>query len=187
MWLSLCILSWCCFSHSVRQIFWSRYGWKPWEQAGDWDKWAGTIALAWSARCSWASLQYANCPVYSLLVTVGLGDRITFTIAAVLPSHTQAFPHIHPHTHAQPGSSQWAIVPWWSFFFSPFFFKWPVLFAHLVCLSLRDRISLPRSLPLAVWPPSWGRVTCSLLAWQSASPSPPAASTCWPPTANRLG
>lgn len=97
MWLSLCILSWCCLSHSVRQIFWSRYGWKPWEQAGDWDKWAGTIALAWSARCSWASLQYANCPVYSLLVTVGLGDRITFTIAAVLPSHTHR--HFHTYTH----------------------------------------------------------------------------------------
>lgn len=146
----------------------------------------GTIVLAWSAWCCWPGLQYVNCPVFSPLVTVGLGDRITFTIAAVLPlPHTQAFPHIRPHAHAQTGNTQWTIVPCWS--------KKKkknmaccFLFVHLVCLLLTDHIPLLPSLPLAVWRPSWGRVTCSLLAWQSALPSRPAASTCWPPTANRL-
>lgn len=56
---------------------------------------------------------------------------------------------------------------------------------HLVSLLLMDHIPVLGSLPLAVWRPSWERVTCSLPAWQSASPSPPVASTCWPLTANR--
>lgn len=60
------------------------------------------------------------------------------------------------------------------------------LFVYVVCFLLMDRILLLRSPPLAVWRPSWGRVTCSLLAWQSASPSRPVASICWPLTANRL-
>lgn len=43
----------------------------------------------------------ANCSVYFSLVTVGLGDKIAFTIAAVLPlPHTKAFPHIHPTAYS---------------------------------------------------------------------------------------
>lgn len=57
--------------------------------------------LAWSVWCSWPRLQYANCPVYSQLVAVGLGDRITFTIAAVLP-----LPHTGISTH-MPTESCW--------------------------------------------------------------------------------
>lgn len=60
------------------------------------------------------------------------------------------------------------------------------MFGLFVCWSLTDYISVFRSLPLAVWHQSWGRVTCSSRAWQSASPSRPAASICWPLTANRL-
>lgn len=96
------------------------------------------------------------------------------------PTHSQAFPHVHPQAHAQSGKTQWAIRNCWSKKN-----KYCCLCTLFVCF-LMDRIPVLRSLPLAVWHPSWGRVTCSLPAWQSTSPSRPAASICLPQTANRL-
>lgn len=105
--------------------------------------------------------------------------------------HSHIPRHLHTYTHCSctSRSTQWAMVP---AELGEKKKKWPIVF--FLCVSVRVPCFCfscvpnpsPRSLLLAVWTPSWGRVTCSLLAWQSASLSRPAVSTCWRLTANRL-
>lgn len=174
MWLGMCILPWHYFSHRVCQIFGRGHWSKPGEQARIGIKGLGQFIS--NRVYVMLSVQPAICKL-SRLLSIGHSwpwRQDHFQKCSCSSTPTPTLPHIHPHTHAQPASIQWAMKQTFIFCLCTSFF-----------ISDKPRTS-PCSPHLAVWRPSWGRVTCSLLAWQSASLSRQAASICWPLTANRL-
>lgn len=173
MWLGMFILPWHYFSHSVCQIFGRGHWSKPWEQAEDCDQGAGTIYLRQGLRDALSPA----CNLQTVLSTLHWSQ-----LALETGSFSEVQLFFHSHSHSSAHTPTYSAGEHSMSYETDLYF----LFVYLFFFIPDEPRTSPCSPHLAVWRPSWGRVTCSLLAWQSASLSRQAASICWPLTANRL-
>lgn len=174
MWLSIHILSWCRFSHSACQIVW-----EDMDESHEYRQRIGINGLAQYLRRGQCD---ALAPAYNLQTLLCTLHWSQLALEMRSFSQLQLFFHSHAHRHFQTYTqrfmhSQGALTGLWCLVELKKKMQWPFLFCLFVfsLIFTHEPYLSFCSLPLAAWRLSWGRVTCSLLAWQSASLSRPAA------------